>query len=146
MTRKILAALLLVASTSAIAQSAVATRQVGTARLENIPTIPADVQEAVQRYQNYREARFQDWLPDGTMLITTRFGATAQLHHVAAPGAARTQLTYFQEPVADAKSIPATSRFVLSRDTGGDEWFQLYTQGLLGQAVQITEPGTRNQS
>ncbi len=146
MTRNMLAALLLVASASAIAQTGVATRQVGTARLENIPAIPADVQEAVQRYQNYREAHFQDWLPDGSMLITTRFGATAQVHHVAAPGEARTQLTYFQEPVADAKSVPGTSRFVLSRDTGGDEWFQLYSRGLLGQAVQLTEPGTRNQS
>ena len=146
MTREIIAALLLVASTSAIAQTEVATRQVGTARLENIPAIPADVQEAVQRYQNYREARFQDWLPDGSMLITTRFGTTAQVHHVAAPGAARTQLTYFQEPVADAKAIPGTSRFVVSRDTGGDEWFQLYARGLAGEAVQLTEPGTRNQS
>lgn len=146
MKSKILAGLLLVASSSAIAQTSVATRQVGTARLENIPAIAADVQEAVQRYQNYREARFQDWLPDGSMLIITRFGATPQVHHVAAPGAARTQVTYFQEPVADAKSIPGTSRFVLSRDTGGDEWFQLYTRGLAGQAVQLTEPGTRNQS
>ena len=145
MRTNIFAALLFVASTGA-AQTTIPTRQVGTARLENIPSIPADVQEAVQRYQNYREARFQDWLPDGSMLITTRFGATAQVHHVAAPGAARTQLTYYQEPVADAKAVPGTKRFVLSRDTGGDEWFQLFTRGLVGQAAQLTEPGTRNQS
>ena len=142
MTRNIFAALLLFASTTAIAQTAVWTHQDPPARLENIPAIPADVQEAVQRYQNYREARFQDWLPDGSMLVTTRFGATAQVHHVAAPGAMRTQLTYYQEPVAEAKSVPGTSRFVLSRDTGGDEWFQLYTRGLVGSAAQITEPRT----
>ena len=33
--------------------------------LENVPEIPADVKDSVQRYQNYREAIFRDWLPDG---------------------------------------------------------------------------------
>ncbi|MDO9501761.1 hypothetical protein, partial [Falsiroseomonas sp.] len=124
----------------------VETRQVGSARLENVPAIPADVRAAVQRFQNYREARFQDWLPDGSMLITTRFGSTAQVHHVPAPGAARRQITFFDEPVAGAKTIPGTSRFVLGRDTGGDEWFQLFARGLDGSATQLREAGTRNQS
>ena len=146
MTRNTLFALLLFASSTALAQTAVPTRQVGSARLENIPVIPADVQEAVQRYQNYREARFSDWLPDGSMLVTTRFGTTTHVHHVAAPGAMRTQLSFYQEPVADAKTIPGSNRFVLSRDTGGDEWFQLYARGLVGPAAQLTEPGTRNQA
>lgn len=146
MKRALLTALLLLSSGSGLAQDAVEIRQVGTARLENVPAIPGEVREAVQRFQNYREARFQDWLPDGSMLITTRFGATAQVHHVAAPGAARTQLTYFNEPVADAKAIPGASRFVLSRDTGGDEWFQIFARDMKGQAVQLTEAGTRNQS
>ena len=140
------AALLLAFGTFSPGNAAVETRQVGTARLENIPAIPNDVRDAVQRYQNYREARFQDWLPDGSMLITTRFGATAQVHHVRAPGAARTQVTYFDEPVAQARTIPGTTRFVLTRDTGGDEWFQLYARGIEGRAEQLTEPGTRNQS
>ena len=88
------------------AQTPVQTRQVGTATLENVPPIPADVRAAVQRYQNYREAVFRDWLPDGSILITTRFGATNQVHRVAAPGAARTQLTFFDEPVAQCRDDP----------------------------------------
>ncbi|WP_336974366.1 prolyl oligopeptidase family serine peptidase [Sphingobium aromaticiconvertens] len=122
-------------------------RQVGAARLENVPPVPADIAAAVQRYQNSRAALFEDWLPDGSMLIATRFGATQQLHHVKAPGAARTQLTFYDEPVATANSIPGTDRFVLTRDTGGDEWFQLYAKGLTGEAVALTEGGTtRNAS
>ncbi|SEJ67040.1 Dipeptidyl aminopeptidase/acylaminoacyl peptidase [Sphingomonas sp. OV641] len=121
-------------------------RQVGTATLSGVPEIPADVREAVQRYQNSRAAQFEDWLPDGSMLIATRFGATQQLHHVAKPGAARTQVTFGAEPIASATMIPGTDRFVMMRDTGGDEWFQLYTRGLTGTAQQVTEPGTRNQS
>jgi dipeptidyl aminopeptidase/acylaminoacyl peptidase len=143
--RQILLCTSLLAST-AIAQTPVTTRQVGTATLENVPEIPAEVKESVQRYQNYREAVFRDWLPDGSILITTRFGATSQVHRVAAPGADRTQVTFFDEPVAEAESIPGTNRFLLQRDTGGDEWFQLYAMGIGGQPVQLTEAGTRNQA
>ena len=139
--------LLAAAPVAALAQPApVETHQVGTATLENVPAIPGDVKASVQRYQNYRAAAFQDWLPDGSILILTRFGATNQVHRVAAPGGARTQVTFFDEPVADAEVIPGTSRFVLQRDTGGDEWFQLYSMGLTGGPVALTEPATRNQS
>ena len=127
-------------------QAPVEIRQVGTARLENVPQIPQDIRDAVQRYQNYREARFQDWLPDGSMLVTTRFGSTFQVHHVASPGAARRQLTYYSEPVGGAKAVPGQSRFLLTRDTGGDEWFQLFVRDLDGAAQALTEPVTRNQS
>ena len=139
-------ALLASAPAALLAQAPVETRTVGSATLENVPAIPDDVKAAVQRYQNYREAVFRDWLPDGSILITTRFGATNQVHRVTAPGAARTQVTFFDEPVADAETIPGTSRFVLQRDTGGDEWFQLYAMGLTGEPTQLTEPKTRNQS
>ncbi len=119
-------------------------RQVGAATLTNVPAIPVNVTDAVQRYQNSRAALFEGWLPDGSILIATRFGETQQLHHVAAPGAARTQITFGNEPIASAYVIPGTDRFIMIRDTGGDEWFQLYAKGLSGPAVQITEPGTRN--
>ena len=142
----LVASLTFLCATSAFAQPAVQTRTIGTATLESVPAIPDDVKAAVQRYQNYREAVFRDWLPDGSILVTTRFGATNQVHRVAAPGAVRTQITFFDEPVADAEVIPGTSRFVLQRDTGGDEWFQLYTMGLNGEPTSLTEPKTRNQS
>lgn len=126
------------------AAAAVETRQVGSATLQNVPPVPADISAAVQRYQNSRAAQFEGWLPDGSILIATRFGATQQLHHVAAPGAARTQVSFGNEPVASAHMIPGSDRFVKVRDTGGDEWFQLYVQGLTGTARQITASGTRN--
>ncbi|MBB5698834.1 S9 family peptidase [Sphingomonas yantingensis] len=125
----------------------VATRQEGTATLQNVPEIPGDVRAAVQRYQNSRSAELQDWLPDGSMLVTTRFGATAQLHHVAAPGADRRQISFYDSPVAGADALPGQgNRFILTRDTDGDEWFQLAVKGLTGPEVLLTEPGTRNGS
>ncbi|MGL4542417.1 MAG: S9 family peptidase [Polymorphobacter sp.] len=140
-----LVALLLLGTTAGAAPApAPAVRMVGTTKLENVPAIPAGVSAAVQRFQNYRSATLQDWLADGSMLITTRFGATNQLHRVISPGGARTQLTFFNEPVASADTIPGSTGFVLSRDTGGDEWFQLYRAGLAGVPVALTEAGTRN--
>jgi len=135
----------LIAST-ALAQTPVTTRQIGTATLQNVPEIPDEVKASVQRYQNYREAIFRDWLADGSILITTRFGTTNQVHRVAAPGADRTQLSFFEEPVGDVSAVPGVSRFLIQRDTGGDEWFQIYAMLLTGEPVQLTEPGTRNES
>ncbi len=146
MIKPFVATVALFALATGTAAQTVPTRQVGTATLSGVPDIPADVREAVQRYQNSRAAQFEDWLPDGSMLIATRFGATQQLHHVAAPGGARTQITFGAEPVAAATTIPGSDRFVMTRDTGGDEWFQLYTRGLAGVATPLTEAGTRNQS
>jgi dipeptidyl aminopeptidase/acylaminoacyl peptidase len=142
--RRVAGLLCSIAVFAAQSASAVETRQSGTATLENVPPIPAEVSAAVQRYQNYRSASLQGWLADGSILIATRFGTTQQVHSVVAPGAARTQLTFAAEPVARAVPIPGATRFVLSRDTGGDEWFQLYAQGLTGEPTQLTEPGTRN--
>lgn len=136
---------LLALATGTAAQT-VPTRQVGSAMLSGVPEIPAAVREAVQRYQNSRAAQFEDWLPDGSMLIATRFGATQQLHYVAVPGGARTQITFGSEPIAAATTIPGSDRFVMTRDTGGDEWFQFYMRGLTGMATPLTEAGTRNQS
>lgn len=137
-----LAAGLLLAAFPATAQER---RQQGSATLEDVPPIPPEVTAAVQRYQNSRPAAFVDWLPDGSVLISTRFATTAQLHRVAMPLGARSQLTYFGEPVAGALVQPGSNRIVLGRDTGGDEWFQLYTLTPGGDPVRITEPGTRNE-
>lgn len=146
MRRALLVSLLLAAASPLAAQApGVAVRTVGTATLQNVPEISEDVSRAVQRYQNYREAVLEDWLADGSLLITTRFGATRQLHRVAAPGGARSQLTFFEEPIAGATAIPGTDRFVFGRDTGGDEWFQLFAAAATGEPAQLTEPGTRNQ-
>jgi dipeptidyl aminopeptidase/acylaminoacyl peptidase len=83
-------------------------------------------------------------LPDGSLLIATRFGTTVQLHRVRAPGMARTQITFAAEPIAGGRAIPKSDRIVFSRDTGGDEWFQIYTMGPDGNPLQLTEAGTRN--
>lgn len=140
-------ALIVGLATAHVQASSPTVRHIGTTRLENVPEIPAQVAAAVQRYQNDRAAIFQDWLADGSLLIKTRFGASQQIHRVAAPGGARTQLTFFAEPVASAWGIPGSQRFIAMLDAGGDEWFQLYTMDVDGgEPTPLTDPGTRNEN
>jgi len=143
-------AALAIASAPALAQTTpapppVERRTVGTLTLENVPAAPQQLREGLRRYQNARSAGFSAWLADGSMLISTRFGQTSQLHRVAAPGADRTQLTFFDEPVGGAAARPGTNSFIFPRDTGGDEYFQGYLAGLTGPETAITAPKTRNQ-
>ena len=135
-------ALVMLLVTPALAQ--VERREAGAQIFENVPEAPQAVKDNLARYQNARSAMFADWLSDGAMLIRTRFGATNQLHRVKTPGADRTQLTFYADPVADAHVVPGSARYVFSKDTGGDEWFQLFLSDGKSADVQLTEPGTRN--
>ena len=119
-------------------------RESGTLIYSGIPEIPAALKSELQRYRNARSASFQDWMEDGSMLISTRFGETAQLHRVAAPGADRTQITFLAEPVSNARTLPGSDRFAYQRDAGGAENFQTFVAGLTGGDEAMTEPGTRN--
>ena len=147
LTAPVLAQAQTLAAPAEASAQAVQRRQVGTLTLENVPETPPEVRERLRRYQNARFASFQDWMADGSMLITTRFGQTAQLHRVTAPGADRTQLTFFDEPIAGAETVPGSKdSYVFSRDTGGDEYYQLYMASLGGEEIRISDPGSRNQS
>lgn len=120
------------------------TREVGNIVYDGAPATPPALQAAIAPYYNARSATFQDWLPDGSMLITTRFGDTYQVHRVARPGGARTQLTYFAEPINEAKVVPGTSTYLYPRDVGGAEYYQGYVRTLAGGEIQLTAPNTRN--
>ena len=146
--KKLLAAsvavLALAAAVPASAQQ-VERREMGAQILENVPVAPPAIRESLARYQNARSAYFDDWTADGGMVVTTRFGNTNQLHLVAAPGADRSQITFYDEPVGSASTLP-NGQILFSKDSGGDEWFQLFLRDADGKTAQLTEPGTRNQS
>ena len=95
---------------------------------EGVPAIPREMIERLQQYQSVRGASFAGWSPDGRgMLIRTRFGNSAQLHRVYAPGGRREQITFFEEPVS-GRFIPAArdGAILLSLSAGGNEQSQLY--------------------
>ncbi len=96
--------------------------------VEGVPKIPATLAEAVRPYTEFRGGMIGSWHPvERAMLIATDFGNTMQIHKVKSPGGARTQLTFFREPVWQASYQPTKGDyFVYAKDTGGNENFQKY--------------------
>ena len=111
---------------------------------DGIPPVPSSLSADVRRYTEARSAAFADWHPvRRELLIATRFGNAPQIHRVASAGGARTQLTFEDEPVTAATFDPATGTyFVFRKDTGGDEFHQLYRYDLAdGRITRLTDGG-----
>ena len=99
----------------------------GNVVLDGVPEIPPEIGRQLRRYQNTRAASVQDWTADGRGLyVTTRFGEVAQLHRVAMPGGARTQLTFFDEPVGGVARRPGGGDLLFFMDAGGNEFRQIF--------------------
>lgn len=119
----------------------------GNLVMENVPEIPQSVKDRLSRYLDVRSAHFSDWAPGGGILISTRFGNTNQLHHVARPMGARTQLTFFKEPVHIGRFDPnnADRGFLFQKDIGGNEQNQIYWLDLdEGDYRLLTDGESRN--
>ena len=115
--------------------------------VEGIPPIPASIAQQADRYTQVRSAGFLDWNPaQREMLIGTRFGDVPQIHRVIAPGAGRTQLTFFPDRVTSARYDPVNGKyFIFSKDIGGGEWFQYYRYDLgTGDITLLTDGKSRN--
>lgn len=122
--------------------------EVGNRISENIPEIPAELTEQLQRYANTRGAGLGGWIADGSsVLVSTRFSTTAQVHRVKTPGGAREQLTFFDEPIASIVPNPKRNGFVFGKDVGGSEFWQLYWFGLdTRETKRLTDGKSRNES
>ncbi|MGH8441272.1 MAG: S9 family peptidase [Nevskiaceae bacterium] len=117
----------------------------GSLITENVPEIPAALAALTNQYQQARSASLQGWAGD-SILITTRFADTAQLHRVAFPGGDRQQLTFAQEPVAVAAPAPDGKSTLFRKDVGGNEQFQFYSFDLAtGASRLLTDGKSRNQ-
>src|SRR5450631_4423697 len=115
--------------------------------LENIPPVPASIAARADRYTQFRSAAMWSWHPQRReILIGTRFGDTAQVHEVAMPGGARTQLTFFPDRIADASYHPHSADYFLFRkDVGGGEWFQIFRFDVAtGESTLLTDGKSRN--
>jgi len=107
---------------------------------DGVPAIPAALAAETRPYMEFRTAGFAGWnAADRSMLVSTRFGNTAQIHRVATPMGAREQLSFEVEPVGGRWS-PAGDVLVVSKDRGGDEFFQLYTLAE-GRLTLLTDGG-----
>jgi dipeptidyl aminopeptidase/acylaminoacyl peptidase len=115
----------------------------GNLVLEGIPASDAALDARLQRYLHARSASFLDWLPEGGMLVATRFGDVDQVHRVAAPLGMREQLTFAPEPisVARAPQLATAEGFAYLSDRGGDENAQLYYYRLADHNTRLLTDG-----
>ena len=118
----------------------------GNLVMEDVPEIPGEIVDSLNRYQNVRSAMFETWSGDGrSLFVDTRFGDVGNLHRVDMPGGARHQITFFDEPVGQAARQPGASTLIFTRDAGGSEFaqiFQLDPAG--GDARMLTDGESRN--
>ena len=116
--------------------------------VDGVPPIPRSLVADVGRYTHSRAAELLDWHPTRReMLIVTFFGNTPQVHQVKFPGAARTQLTFFDDRVSFGVSYQPTRGdfFIFSKDSGGDQNFQNYRYDLqTGDITLLTDGKSRN--
>jgi protease II len=93
----------------------------------HVPPIPRQAVEALLPYENTRGAAFADWHPqERKLLVLTRFAQVNQLHEVAMPLGARTQLTFYDEPVTEGAYRPSDpTQVVVSVNAAGAENYQL---------------------
>jgi len=129
--------------------SEVVREEVGNRISENIPAIPAELLDQLNRYQNTRGASLAGWTRDGCLLIGTRFAETAQAHRVCQPMGMREQLTFYPEPLGGVTVAPSASKldgFVFGKDKGGDEFSQLFWFDLKTRNVSLLTDGRRTQN
>jgi dipeptidyl aminopeptidase/acylaminoacyl peptidase len=115
---------------------------------DGMPALPASITDAVGRYTEFRTASFAGWHPTRReALILTRFADTNQVHEVRLPGGMRRQLTFFKDRVAGA-SWPrhAGDYYVFARDTGGDEFRQIYRTDVATGETTLVSDGGRSQN
>lgn len=117
-------------------------------KVEGIPDIPLDLVDSVRLYTEARGASALDWHPtDRSMLVSTRFGNSNQVHRVAMPGGARYQVTFYQEPVGSAEYLPNDpNSFLFTRDSGGNEFAQLFRFDLPSGTATLLTDGGRSQN
>ena len=114
----------------------------GNLILEDIPAIPNSIKEDLSKFQNVRSAAFRGFNNQNEgLFISTRFGNVSQLHLVKSPGAARNQITYFQEPIGSVAIHPTQSSIAFTMDRGGSEYSQIYLLDTKSASTQMLTDG-----
>lgn len=115
---------------------------------ENIAEIPKELANEVKKYSESRSASLAEIHPTrNDIIINTRFGSTSQLHLVNQPMGARTQITFFDEPVSGATYEPIKGEYLIySKDIGGNEFSQLFKLDLKTLESTLLTDGGRSQN
>lgn len=115
---------------------------------ENIADIPTELSSQVKKYSESRGASLAEIHPlTHSIIISTRFGSTAQLHTVNQAFGDRKQITFFDEPVSSASYEPTKGEYLIyTKDIGGNEFGQLFKLDLKTLQSTLLTDGGRSQN
>jgi len=120
----------------------------GNLKMENIPSIPEDIQQRSHQYRNIRSATFFGWNSMGNKLLAlTRFGETNQIVQIEKPLGQGNQITFYEEPIYSAiyTKDPSMNGFLFSKDVGGSELYQVFYYDFNnGETTLLTDGNSRN--
>lgn len=116
--------------------------------VEGIPDIPAAVSVELEKYSMSKSAVFSSWHPVKVeMIMSTRFNNTVQLGYLKDPKEIPDQITFFDEPVRSARFNPVNGDyFLFYKDTGGDEFSQIYKFNMADSNITMLTKGGREQN
>jgi dipeptidyl aminopeptidase/acylaminoacyl peptidase len=116
----------------------------GALIFDGVPPIDPNLGARIADYLVGRDASFAAWLPDDSLLISTRFAEVPQVHRVIAPLGMREQLTWYADPVTKVLTSPAGSAtgFAFLKELNADNRPQLYYYSLAAHSARLLSGGT----
>lgn len=148
MLKKISVLILILCCNTGVSFSQVERNEKGNVITEGIPNIPDSLIETISQYQNVRSATCYGWRADGNgMYIITQFGNSPQIHYVKREEGARTQLSFFKEPIKEIEVNSNTQQqgFTFLKDIGGNENYQIYYYDIAkGKSKMLTDGISKN--
>jgi dipeptidyl aminopeptidase/acylaminoacyl peptidase len=111
---------------------------------DSVPPIDPKLSARISAYLVGRDASLLAWLPDNSLLISTRFSDLPQVHRVSAPLGMREQLTWFADPVTQVLTSPSgpADGFVFLMEHNADGLPQLYYYDFAAHESRMLTKGT----
>jgi dipeptidyl aminopeptidase/acylaminoacyl peptidase len=116
----------------------------GALIFDGVPPADPNLGARIADYLVGRDASFAAWLPDDSLLISTRFADVPQVHRVVAPLGMREQLTWYTDPITKVLTSPAGSAdgFAFLKEHSGDDQPQLYYYSFTAHSARMLSGGT----
>ncbi len=138
-----LTANLLAVTSAPAAPTPVAVQSAPGLILDGVPPLDPSLGSRLADYLRGRDASFLTWLPDDSLLVSTRFGDLPQVHRVSAPLGMREQLTWSTDPIT-AVVAPATGSadgFAFLAEHNADGLPQLYYYNFAAHSSRLLSNG-----
>ncbi|HEV2700061.1 MAG TPA: prolyl oligopeptidase family serine peptidase [Steroidobacteraceae bacterium] len=115
----------------------------GALIVDGVPAIDPKLGARLSDYLEGRAASFLAWLPDNSLLVSTRFGDSPQVHRVTAPLGMREQLTWFADPITQVLTAPAGAAdgFAFLKEHEADGQPQLYYYSFATHTARMVSSG-----